>query len=751
MHALIFTLIFSILYSCTEDRARARNVPVVGSAVVAKPEPEPLDPKEPEEPEVILGCQYEKAKNYNKFADKENGKCDFYGCNIEGYTEYDPDYFKNVVDPYMEKLRELGITYIGKTLDDVCMTIEGCTSPLARNYNALANKENGSCEFKGCPVVDNDLKMALEDYRSNYPDAPLVDTCSAYTGCTEALAYNYQPTKKIADNTCRFRACPILEPKVNTAYMNYKALFPNAADLEDTCADYTGCTEPKAYNYDATKQIADNTCRFKGCPQTDLSLKNAYQVYKSKFPNAAALEDTCDTLKGCLQPLAMNYEANKQIEDMSCKFRGCPILDANLKAAYENYKATYPNALPLDDTCENYRGCLSQYATNYDPGKVLPKGNCNFQWCGQENHEFTDMNFTQIVNNYLTGLQSQGISHTGSLNDSYNCGRKIGCTADQAENYDSLATLDSGACTFKGCPTVDYQLKMQYEDYIVNYPNATLENTCPAQKTEIFNQNNAPHVGILWIVDNSGSMADEQANLANNFTSFINTFVNKGIDFTMGITTTDSQHEASSVMLLNRQALESNQTSFIDNFKSLIRVGTYGSATERGFEGSYRFMQSLGYSSPSRGDGGLLKDNNSFFVAIYVSDESEQSANSVSFYLDNLRTYVNKASKFQAHAIINTSGSYGTRYISMVNSTGGRYASINSNFAGILTNIGDSLVELIDLFTLNTTPYESTIEVYVNGNRVYNWTYDASKNAIVFNTPPDYGEEVTVKYLPYQP
>ncbi len=86
-----------------------------------------------------------------------------------------------------------------------------------------------------------------------------------------------------------------------------------------------------------------------------------------------------------------------------------------------------------------------------------------------------------------------------------------------------------------------------------------------------------PKVNILFVVDNSGSMRVEQANLAANFTSFIEEF-NPNIKFTMGITTTDSKHEPNSMNRLNSYQMNQNRTKFINNFKEMIRVGIRGSS-----------------------------------------------------------------------------------------------------------------------------------------------------------------------------
>src|ERR1700678_3166714 len=56
------------------------------------------------------------------------------------------------------------------------------------------------------------------------------------------------------------------------------------------------------------------------------------------------------------------------------------------------------------------------------------------------------------------------------------------------------------------------------------------------QSTSSFNN----QLDILWVVDNSGSMAPLQANMTSNFSSFISNFQTKGYDFRMAVTGTDA-------------------------------------------------------------------------------------------------------------------------------------------------------------------------------------------------------------------
>src|ERR1700678_1486056 len=58
-----------------------------------------------------------------------------------------------------------------------------------------------------------------------------------------------------------------------------------------------------------------------------------------------------------------------------------------------------------------------------------------------------------------------------------------------------------------------------------------------------FTQSNSAfnnQLDILWVVDNSSSMAPLQANMTANFQSFISSFQNLGYDYRMTVTGTDA-------------------------------------------------------------------------------------------------------------------------------------------------------------------------------------------------------------------
>ena len=394
-------------------------------------------------------------------------------------------------------------------------------------------------------------------------------------------------------------------------------------------------------------------------------------------------------------------------------------------------------------------GCSFKLAINFNPKVTNEDGSCDFRFCGIPGYSNTDMGIgTQIENEYMSFLRSSNITYSGALENKYNCGKKVGCTYSAAENYDPSAELESGLCRFKGCTLINSELKRQTEEYKLTY-ELVLDEVCPSIKTENFIQNSNKHAGILWVVDNSGSMRTEQANLATNFTSFIEEF-NPNIKFTMGITTTDSKHVPSSMNRLNSSRMNQNRTKFINNFKEMIQVGIRGSSREAGLSAAENFLGNNELKTS------LLKNNDSHLIMIFISDEPDKSRKTAEEYLVRYSSHINSGSRLQVYSILDLDNSgraditMGEKYNYLVNQTQGFSADIHSNFKTSLTNIASKIQSLLDQFSLSSRPAVSTIQVHVNGVVSNDWEYNEALNAIKFNRVPPAAANIKITYYPEQ-
>lgn len=321
-----------------------------------------------------------------------------------------------------------------------------------------------------------------------------------------------------------------------------------------------------------------------------------------------------------------------------------------------------------------------------------------------------------------------------------------------------------------------------------------LSDTSAFKQSEAYVQR---QIDILWVIDNSGSMASSQANLANNFNSFINRFSRLNYDFRMGVTTTDaylayhyhndnrsklrdgagSNH--SGVFIIDKDTPNMTQT-FITN----ITQGIGGNGDERAFS-SMEHTLSNDLNKNFRRDG-------AFLAIIIVSDEddfshydwqngtssyvfTENYNNSTMFPISHFTDYLNGLTHSDASTGIQNysvstisimdsaclaqlngnSQKVSQRYQLLADATGGTKGSLCDDFGNTLQMISDKVIELSTVFQLSREPYEQSIVVTVDGTAVprdatNGWTYDAAALAISFHgtAVPAAGSDVRIGFDP---
>ena len=287
----------------------------------------------------------------------------------------------------------------------------------------------------------------------------------------------------------------------------------------------------------------------------------------------------------------------------------------------------------------------------------------------------------------------------------------------------------------------------------------TIEQVSKVQSaSELFKQteDRENNLDILWVIDNSGSMADEQESVAKNFDAFISNFIKKNVDFRMAITTTDSRElwkglvRKGSMETLTSAKAKEDQEIFINNFKELIKVGTQGNGVEIGMASITNFVEVHGAN--------FLRDD-AYFVVILVTDEDDQSPLNASDYANELKKAKSDAGKIKVFSIVDmkskpkTGGSLvkgHERYKEFSKLTNGYIHDINQDFAKSLKSIGDSVSQLVNNFKLAHTPVPGTLRVYVNNELIAagKTTFVENDNLIVFKkgSEPKSGSSIRVDY-----
>ncbi len=270
--------------------------------------------------------------------------------------------------------------------------------------------------------------------------------------------------------------------------------------------------------------------------------------------------------------------------------------------------------------------------------------------------------------------------------------------------------------------------------------------------SESFEQGRARPVDVLFVVDDSCSMIEEQGALTGNFSDFIRTANVRSVDFRIAITTTDVTGPKAGQL---RGPILSPSTPDLEaEFTRQASVGVTGSGLEQGLEAMDAFF------NRQRANRTQFLRMGTTLVVIIVSDEDDGSPASVVGYFNALRAVANDtfvaAITGQAFGCqnIGTGDAFpAPTYEAFLALTNGLSLSICAPWATNLSNLGATVFGLQQRFPLaNAADASATIEVRVNGQVVpaSQWTYEAQSPAIFFdvNAIPPEGSTITVTYSP---
>lgn len=261
------------------------------------------------------------------------------------------------------------------------------------------------------------------------------------------------------------------------------------------------------------------------------------------------------------------------------------------------------------------------------------------------------------------------------------------------------------------------------------------------------------YADLLFVVDNSGSMHDDQVRLGNGFNTFINWVTQENVDFHIGITTTDMDPGGANGAFVGTPAvLDENTPNLLDVFKANVMVGTNGSPYEQGIAPAAAAL-----TEPLRStvNAGFLRENAKLYV-IFVTDEDDQSPLTVAEYVQQFQAL--KADPAMVHftAIAaetnNTCGAYdGLRYQEIVGSTGGLFGSIcQEDFGQTLQQLAFEVTSASGEYFLTQIPIPETIAVKVDGvdQPAANWEYHPATNSVELLPAhiPAPGATITITY-----
>jgi hypothetical protein len=379
---------------------------------------------------------------------------------------------------------------------DFDITVEGlilgCTDAAANNFDPLANEDDGSCDYAGV-VPPNDLCAdAIAVSCNTVTDgstggSTATGTSGGFTGCDATpgagVWYSFVGTGELTNiNTCgsvidskfsvlegpcggpytcvafsdaSFEDCGFFEQDdasvtfISTLGTNY-LIYVGAEDIDgdpitDDNGAFTldiscepvveGCTNPAAYNFDATANVEDGSCDFfsqtcAGGPGTPLQL-NMFDSFGDGWNGATyTIEDglgnvvaTGDLDGAVFSVDEDNFQGPESGFDLLCLQDGCYniIVGGGTFDGEVTFNLTDElGGIVVSGGAGTFSftigaavcGCTDSTACNFDPAATDDDGSCEFVTCA-------------------------------------------GCTDSTACNFDSTATIDDGTCCFDNCVTVD--------------------------------------------------------------------------------------------------------------------------------------------------------------------------------------------------------------------------------------------------------------------------------------------------------
>jgi hypothetical protein len=263
-------------------------------------------------------------------------------------------------------------------------------------------------------------------------------------------------------------------------------------------------------------------------------------------------------------------------------------------------------------------------------------------------------------------------------------------------------------------------------------------------------------VDILWVVDDSGSMAEERKRLVGNFNRFVQELVTLSVDFQMGVTSIvfTSNGELRGAIPIITNATPDPRAVFETNT-------TFPASRSRWAQGlrMTQFALTPPNTDPGGPNAGFVRPRAALAVIVVTNDE-DHSFGSTAYYarvLAGLKGQGNE--RLVTFSVIGgtvpngctppgQSGFYGSlaapvfRYAEVAAKTGGVIGSIcDASFEQTLIDIARAINTLKRVFPLTLVPIANSVRVTVStgtssrsvpNDPVLGFQYQADTNSVVF-------------------
>lgn len=295
-----------------------------------------------------------------------------------------------------------------------------------------------------------------------------------------------------------------------------------------------------------------------------------------------------------------------------------------------------------------------------------------------------------------------------------------------------------------------------------SYPSATTvrqQGFSGDAQDEKFEQGEWGKLDVLVVIDNSGSMKDEQDNLSTKLGSLLSQ-VDKA-DWQIGVVTTDPAEYRGLFPTRRLELIKKGDGNAVGKFANVITdAGIKGSGVER------HFLQAVNALQGRYSGGDWVRDGSTVVVLIITDEDNchgtggyecagaaDLDAAFLTNYLSSIRTLGKDAKAYGiywdptiAQASCSTALKQANKISEVIAATGGKAGSIcDGDYAPTLANISQDIARIVKYeFDLGNKPDDGTLKITVDGQ---DWTdFTLTDRQVKFTKVPPFGSKVDVAY-----
>lgn len=236
---------------------------------------------------------------------------------------------------------------------------------------------------------------------------------------------------------------------------------------------------------------------------------------------------------------------------------------------------------------------------------------------------FTEPQILTITNKGDARLEVDSASLAGRGNEAFALSEAGPWKLRPGETVEVEVTF--GPLDYVAYETVRVEVASNDPDEAVVKVPARGEGAEATYREDLFSQGLATAVDVLWVVDTSESMLDEQQALGRKMNVFISSFVNLGLDYHLAVTSTDMlstglQGEFAGPWMSSADAPATVASTFESQ---VVSLGAAGSADEKGFAAAKAALS--GAPSTRAPNQGFLRADATLAI-VAVSDEDDRDA-----------------------------------------------------------------------------------------------------------------------------